>query len=227
MVVSERQRGDTTLHEFEGRFASMLKLKRWLVIIGALVVMGLFGGLFLVISFAIRETGRGADPNVAFSPTENVPGALAADLAWLPDADDLVRVVEPNTRAQLGAMWLRADDALSRAASGDLIGLDVWFVDAALSNAMSRFDSDVDTEYEVSAPLALGHRLRVDFYSLDGQIVVLDIETIRPRPIDGRVEDGDAPTERFEAVVVLSDGNWRVRHVERLTAVDVTIQIQS
>jgi hypothetical protein len=41
------------------------------------------------------------------------------------------------------------------------------------------------------------------------------------------VEDGDAPTERFEAVVVLSDGNWRVRHVERLTAVDVTIQIQS
>jgi hypothetical protein len=92
---------------------------------------------------------------------------------------------------------------------------------------MFRFDSDVDTEYEVSAPLALGHRLRVDFYSLDGQIVVLDIETIRPRPIDGRVGDGDDPTERFEAVIVLSDGNWRVRHVERLTAVDVPIQIQS
>jgi hypothetical protein len=85
--MSGRKRGDTTLHEFEGRFASVLQLKRWLAIIGALVVMGLLGGLFLMISFAIRETGRGADPNVAFSPTENVPGALAADIAWLPDAD--------------------------------------------------------------------------------------------------------------------------------------------
>ncbi|MFT6765082.1 MAG: hypothetical protein ACJAXA_003763 [Candidatus Aldehydirespiratoraceae bacterium] len=225
--MSGRKRGDTTLHEFEGRFASVLQLKRWLAIIGALVVMGLLGGLFLMISFAIRETGRGADPNVAFSPTENVPGALAADVAWLPDADDLVRVVEPTTRARLGAVWLRADDALSRAASGDLIGLDVWFVDAALSNAMSRFESDLDTRHKVSAPSAVGHRIRIDFYSLDGQIVVLDIETIRPRPIDGRVEYGDAPTERFEAVLVLSDGNWRVRHVERLTAADVPIQIQS
>jgi hypothetical protein len=225
--MSGRTRGDTTWHEFEGRFASVLQLKRWLAIIGALVVMGVLGGLFLVISFAIRETGRGADPNVAFSPTENVPGALAAGVAWLPDADDLVRVVEPTTRAQLGAMWLRADDALSRAAAGDLTGLDVWFVDAALSNATSRFETDLDTENVVSAPLALGHRLRIDFYSLDGQVVVLGIETIRPRPIDGRVDGGDAPTERLEAVVVLSDGNWRVRHVERLTAVDVPIQTQS
>jgi hypothetical protein len=190
-------------------------------------VMSVLAGLFLVISFAIRETGRGADPNVAFSPTENVPGALAADVAWLSDAENLVRIVEPTTRAQLGAVWLRADDALSRAASGDLTGLEVWFVDAALSNAMSRFEIDLDTEQRVSAPSALGHRLRVDFYSLDGQIVVLDTETIRPRPIDGRVEDGDPLTERFEVVLVLSDGNWRVRHVERLTAVDVAIQIQS
>ncbi|MFT4774191.1 MAG: hypothetical protein ACI83Y_001093 [Candidatus Azotimanducaceae bacterium] len=225
--MSGRQRGDTTLHEFEGRFASVLQLKRWLALIGVLVVMSVLAGLFLVISFAIRETGRGADPNVAFSPTENVPGALAADVAWLSDAENLVRIVEPTTRAQLGAVWLRADDALSRAASGDLTGLEVWFVDAALSNAMSRFEIDLDTEQRVSAPSALGHRLRVDFYSLDGQIVVLDTETIRPRPIDGRVEDGDPLTERFEVVLVLSDGNWRVRHVERLTAVDVAIQIQS
>ncbi|MFT4865152.1 MAG: hypothetical protein ACI8RE_001340 [Ilumatobacter sp.] len=133
-----------------------LKLKRWLAAIGALVVMGGLGGLVLVTSFAIRETGRGANPNMAFSPTGNVPDALAADLARLPDADDLVRVVEPTTRAQLGSTPPPSNDS--------------------------------------------------------------------PAADQGRIEDGDAPTERFEAVVVLSDGD---RRVGRLTAVDVAILIQS
>ena len=102
-------------------------------------------------------------------------------------------------------MWLRADDALGRGVAGDTSGLDVWFVDGALAAAESRFAND---SVSVEVAPAAGHRLRVDFYSLDGQVMVLSVDTIRLRP--------EPVVERLEAVVVLSDGNWRLRHIERL-----------
>lgn len=212
--------------------APVSRLKRLIVVFAALLTIAALLVVFGLISLTVRQTGDGADPDRAFSPTQNIPGALTAALTWAPDAEDLVRQVEPATREQLGSMWLRADDALTRAAGGDIGGLEVWFVDAALGAALGRFGPTPPASQDgVDAPTldvapALGHRMRVDFYSLDGQVVVLTAETIRLRPTGtsgGLIES----IEQVEAMAVLSDGNWRIRHLERLTPREDGIQIQS
>lgn len=220
-----RQRARVTMHELDGSTMSVGSVKRWLAVVGAALVVVILGAFLLLISFAVRETGDGANPDSAFSSTQLDPDALRAEIAWLPDADGLVRNMEPSTRDQLSVAWLRADDSLTRAARGDPSGLDVWFVDAALDNATARFAADPPDDLAVSTAPSIAHRLRVDFYSLDGQVVVLAVDTIRER------QTGTASTEevieQLEAVIVLSDGNWRVRHLERLTDADLSIQIQS
>lgn len=182
------------------RLSSMSTVKRWIALVAAGLVLVALVAAFAAISFAVRSSGDGSDPDAAFSPTEVVPEALATPLTWLPDADTLVRVVEPATREQLTSTWLRSNDALVRAADGDLTGLDVWFTDAALDQARARF---VDGE-QVSIEAVTSHELRVDFYSLDGQVVVLTANR------SGATDDST------RAIVVLADGNWRIRNLERV-----------
>lgn len=187
---------------------TMSTVKRWIAL-GALglVAIALLAVLGLA-SLAVRETGSGSNPDTAFSATELLPDALAVPLTWLPDRDGLARSVEPATREQLGATWRRANDALGRAAAGDTTGLEIWFTGAALDTARRRFDTAAD----VSIDVAMSHELQVDFYSLDGQVVVMDVDsTVRRAPgPDGRSD------ERVEAILVLADGNWRIRNLERV-----------
>ncbi|MFK8022843.1 MAG: hypothetical protein AB8G26_02660 [Ilumatobacter sp.] len=184
------------------RDGSVARLKRLIAVVGAIFVFATLAAVFAAISAAVLGTGGGADPDRAFSPTSNGTDAFSVDVEWAPDAV-LDREMEPTTRAALADAWVRSAEALSRATSGDSSGLEVWFVDGALAAAQSR--SEVGDDSQVSAPPAQRHLLGVDFYSLDGQIVVVTAETER---LDG-------PDQRTEAILVLSDGNWRIRHVER------------
>lgn len=199
------------------RFTSMSMVKRWIALAAgvavALVVLAVIGALAL----AVRESGDGADPDEAFSATELIPESLGASVTWSDDSPDLVRIFEPTTRDQVEAAWLRANDALVRAAEGDLGGLDVWFTGPALVAAHERFDPSGDSTSAsrvtaVRSSSAMAHDLRVEFYSLDGQIVVLRSASEVP------VGEGDTPswsTVRTEVILVLSDGNWRIRNIER------------
>ncbi len=209
---------DVILHEIDGEGgASVGRAKRFIAVVAALTVAIALLVVLGAISLAVIETGDGSDPDRAFSPTQNVPGALIAGIEWEPDADDLVRVMEPSTRDLLGVMWLRADGALERAAAGMLDGLEVWFVDAALEAATSRFVEGEADGVEVGVAPATSHRLRVDFYSLDGAIVVLDVATVRLRSDAAGGKEPVEEIEHVEVIAVLSDGNWRIRHLERLT----------
>jgi hypothetical protein len=184
---------------------TMSRVKRWVALIALTIVVVALLAALGAISFAVRSTGEGADPDSAFSATEVVPEALAAKLSWQPDADGLVRVVEPATREQLASTWLRAHDALARAAVGDPSGIEIWFTDAARDQAIARFDDAL----EVAVDPVDAHVLRVEFYSLDGQVVVVTAdESIR--------RAGATVEETFRAIIVLSDGNWRIRNIERV-----------
>ena len=178
-----------------------------IVVVGVLLVLG-------VTSFTVRETGDGADPDSAFSSTDMDQAMLRANVEWIDDAPGLVRAIEPSTREALATAWRRADDALERAAAGDLSGLDVWYTDAALEQALARFGSDAGGRpttgaYSLSSAVADGHVLRGEFYSADGQIVVLSVRTT----FGGSPPSSDDANS--EVILVLSNGNWRVRNIER------------
>lgn len=195
------------------RTVGMRSIKRTLGATAA--ALGLVAVVFALagLGAAVEETDGDADPDTAFSATEVVPRALAGQVIWDDDDADLARRMEPTTREQLTATWLRAHDALERAAEGDRTGLDVWFVGPALARAQARYGPDRSGD-SVDASHPVAHRLRVRFYSLDGQVVVLTSDTTYERPAPGtgaRV----ATVERVEAIAVLADGNWRIRNLER------------
>ena len=204
----------------DGRTTSMSTLKRWIALTaGVLITMAVLA-VIAAVSLAVRESGDGADPDEAFSATELVPESLGATLTWSDDAPDLARIVEPTTRDEVAAAFLRANDALMRAAAGDLGGLDVWFTGPALDAARQRFDRSTDgastsRATAVRSTIATAHDLRVEFYSLDGQIMVLRSASDVP-DADPNGGTPASTTTRSEVILVLSDGNWRVRNVERL-----------
>ena len=119
----------------DGRTTSMSTLKRWIALAAGVVIALAVLAVIAALSLAVRESGDGADPDEAFSATELVPESLGATVTWSNDAPDLARIVEPTTRDEVAAAWLRANDALMRAAAGDLGGLDVWFTGPALDAA--------------------------------------------------------------------------------------------
>ncbi len=199
---------------------SMSTLKRWIASGWALASLSAVIGVIAGLSLAVRTSSDGADPEAAFSATELTPESLSAEVTWSGDAADLARDVEPATRDELTAAWLRATDALARAADGDPSGLDVWFTGPALADAQQRFERGIDGALatgadRVDAAVATAHDLRVLVYSLDGQIVVLRTAS------DILLADAADPsspsiTTEAEVIFVLSDGNWRIRNIERL-----------
>ncbi len=177
------------------RAVATTTLKRWIAAVCAILAVAVALTVLGLTSAAVQRAGLGADPSEAFVPTD----VLAADVTWQDDADGLVRPVSGEVRTALADAWVRSQEALARAAAGDIGGLDAWFSDAALEQATARFADDAwQTE---APPLTARHELRVDFVSLDGQIVLLTIET--------SATDG-APTTAT-AVVAQVEGSWRIR----------------
>lgn len=183
---------------------SMSSTKRRLAIVAVLLAaLAVFAAL-IVGSGAVRETESGASPDDAFSATQAIPDILGVDVSWLPDAEGLVRRIEPTTREQLTATWLRGLDAVARSIDGDATGLDVWFVDAALDQASAR--AELSSSTSTVAERWTSHEMHVDFYSLDGQIAVISATSVGLVSVE------------HEVILVLADGNWRIRHLERVTA---------
>lgn len=146
-----------------------------------------------------------------FNDAAEVPDELLGAVAWEPDRPGLSRAVEPQTRHDLAEAWLRAWAQLALVAdTGDPGGLEVYFASSALTALRASVDQMAGLGVH-----QLGHDLRVDFYSQDGQVVGL--EATRTRLLRAVPSGGPSPswydtTERYEAVLVLEDGNWRIHH---------------
>lgn len=156
----------------------------------------------------IEFFGSGADPADALAATslENLTdGDL---LVWAPDPPQPARQLEPASRLAVTDGYLRAWDAIAAGASEDgtyLTGPARLAGDRGPSSTLLR-------HYQ--------HALQLEFYSADGQILVLtDIAgVVRTTEVDGdRLLVGRGP-EQFRAILLLEDGNWRVRSLTRLDA---------
>lgn len=89
----------------------LTRLKQLLAAAGLL--LGLVGGVAVLTGAAIIvvQTGTGADPADAFTPTDLIPESLRGTVNWLDDTPSLDRAMEPTTRRALEAAWLRQSAA--------------------------------------------------------------------------------------------------------------------
>jgi len=191
----------------------------------ALVVAALAVGLatLFIVGAVLVESGRGADPASALNRATELPDNIGDIVSWAADPQ-LVRGVEPQTRLVVEAAWVRAWHRVSVAqSSGDRAGIDTWFLASLAPRVASSTRSPEllgdprDVDLSMGGVVQHGHEMHVSFYSLDGSIMTLDVVSDLERLL-GSGESVRA-SETYEAVMLLSDGNWRVHSLTR-TAVD-------
>jgi len=157
-----------------------------------------------------RAFVSGADPADALTVAPAVPEDLGDLVTWGADGP-IVRPVEPQTRllveSTLVRGWHQVDVALR---SGDRSGIETWFLGPIVDRIAA------DTTVPTTATQA-GHHATVTFYSLDGSVMGLDVVS----ELDREDQQGLVlrNEERYEVVMRLSDGNWRIQHLRR-TAIE-------
>lgn len=188
---------------------SLSRLQKWCL----LTLVTLVGGALLAVGAStVIATGQGAD----FADVFNEPARTAeglVDVTWS-DGPQLLRSLEPQTIEGIEFAWTRAQSSIARAAvDGDTTGVDVWFS----GPAQDQVHDLVATGAVLDAGAWVGHEITPEFYSIDGQILVVDIERVRGE-IDGSIDGTSVSSDEVRAVFVLRDGNWRVEHLVRTVA---------
>lgn len=147
-----------------------------------------------------------------FNDAAELPPELINSIQWLPDeAPETYREMEPLTRVDLAASWIRAWEQLRIASeAGDISGVDTYFANSARIAVLAHAN-----EWDGRTVQQLGHNLQLTFYSEDGQIVGLRSTESHLRR-SHTLPDGSVLTretsESYEAILVLDDGNWRIHH---------------
>ena len=185
----------------------MSKQRLKLALAVALLAIGLvglgvgLGGLGRLVEFF----GSGADPASALHDTLSHDPA-AARLTWLPDRPQPARALEPAARLAVADGYLRAWDELTTG----------YGIDYLTGPAAAAPEAALAAVPTVDGP----HRVELEFYSADGQVLVLTDSA----QISRAASRGDgtllvtAAVEEFRAILLLEDGNWRLRSLTRLDA---------
>jgi len=193
----------------------MKRLDSRLLLRGLLVVFGLAGFALgaLVASSSFARVTRSAELEDVFTDAAELPPDLVDQVVWADDPATLERQMEPLTRTGLTSAWLRAWEQVSIVSeTGQIDGVEVYFSGSARESVISLASS-----WGGQSRTQLGHDLELTFYSLDGQIIGLTATESRFEL--ERTTSSDTRTaltrERFDAVLVLEDGNWRIHHLVR------------
>ncbi len=157
-----------------------------------------------------RAVLSGATPADVFTPIPETPQQLDVATTWRPDLPT-PRPVEPATREAVRIAWTGALARLSIGLStGDPADLPTDFSGPALDQVTASVLATTDATEQ----LPLAHDLQVGFYSDDGSILVLhDHGLVLRRGVPGAGHVGAA--ERWDVVLLLRDGRWRVEHLVR------------
>ncbi|MBK8047431.1 MAG: cellulase family glycosylhydrolase [Anaerolineales bacterium] len=187
--------------------------------IGVLVALAGVVGFILVMALlaeVVIYTGTGADPATALNLIPAVPPNLEKRLIWLPDAPATVggRQLEPVVRQKLAGAYLRAwaQMAISYAIEQPY-GLATYFGGPAYDQATAAISATVASGWAL-AQSDLRHAVELTFYAENGNVVAFTDHAVRlVQQYSGKQgEEYVIETDAiYDVVMVLEDGNWRIR----------------
>lgn len=180
---------------------SLGRLKRLIAVMGVGLAWAAPLVLVALATMTMLSATTGADTRDAFTEAPAVPAEVGELVEWRPDAVGLLRSVEPETRDAAATAWLGALAAADPGA--EAVEVDTWYSGPELERARER----ADLPSLADGPTWTGHHLHVHFYSLDGRILGLEVESHGVLSVDSTMASVD---DRFDVVLVLEDGNWRV-----------------
>ncbi len=179
---------------------SLSGLKRATAIFLGVAVLVLIGASLAGLTTVVISFSTGANPSDAFTPAAEPLAVHSETVEWNPDDPGLLRSTERATRTDVANTWA---GALS--AEADI----TWFAGGALERRLDAAGLGPPAQVRWTR-----HGITTYFYSLDGQVLGLEIDS------HGRLDTGEGESislaERYEVVMVLRDGNWRVERLTRL-----------
>jgi hypothetical protein len=193
--------------------------RRIKLIIWALLLVLTMAGAGAAVSGAanlLTYFQRGADPASALNIVPNVPPDMYVRMGWRDDASDAGRQVEPFTRTQIESAYLRAWLQWNFSyIKGEPYGLKTYFAGPALAAAGDAVRDAAARGLRIDQ-IDTAHELELHFYSADGAIVAFtDHDALVAQLIrdsSGAVVYAGETRADYDVVMLLEDGNWRVRH---------------
>lgn len=183
----------------------------------AAVLVVVSGVLVVVAANLVSPGSTGADTAAALHQVAIVPPNASELTGWLPDDWQRQRTIEPDTRTLVAAAYIRSWAAIGRYESdGDTNEIFDTFSGAARTSALGIARTGDSATWD------LHHSLRLEFYALDGATVAF---TDVGASVVRTVGSGDGETvllsrDTYSVVMVLEDGYWRVRQLQRATVGD-------
>jgi hypothetical protein len=185
-----------------------------LILVGVLALIAGLGRLLAYFS-------TGADPAGIFQLVPTVPVDLPDRVVWLDDLPSAAEgsVMAPYTRDQIAGAYLHAWTQLN--ISYELnkpYGLKTYFSAPALDAASSAITSTVAAGWQIRQN-NLHHALALAFFSDDGAVVAFTDQNAHVvQQIlgdEGELVEVIESTNRYDVVMRLEDGNWRIRDMVR------------
>ena len=178
------------------------------VLVLACFVIGL--GLLATSSKALTQSDNARS---IFTEAEPPISDIASQVEWLMDGDKVFRPTTDEFRDQLALSWAGAFaeiDSVTVSEDGPL----------ASSYVSGPSLDGLTTETDFVSSEQLSHTLQLTFLSADGQVArVSSTETVQS--LKYKVNDLEANatvTETYDAILLLEDGNWRIRHLVRTSS---------
>ncbi|MFI7600109.1 hypothetical protein [Actinoplanes sp. NPDC049681] len=177
-------------------------------VFGALACGAVLAGVARLASWHLP----GALSTSALHEVAELPPEADRLVTWLPDGNDVQRVLDPATRVQIEAAYVRAWAAIGRyQTTGDTEPVASTFAEPARSAALA-------VPRSATASWSIAHHLELQFFALDGMTVSVrdtDANIVRSAVTAGLPTLTDVH-ETYDVVLVLQDGYWRIQQLRRV-----------
>ncbi len=191
-------------------------------LLGLLLLLGAVGAVIGAIVLAaelVVFSSTGADRASVLNVVPALPLDQRNRVTWLPDAPGALdarggRPLEPVVRQQVTETWLRAWAQLDLSYQmRQPYGLATWFGGPLLVQVTEAVSATLASPWQLRQS-SLSHALELQFYAPDGSSLALTDRAARF--VQQYTRAGEAPVlttaaDVYRAVLVLDQGNWRIR----------------
>lgn len=175
--------------------------------------------LIFLISSSFSYLNTGADRSKMFHTEVKKEEVYSPKMNWTNDGNE-GRELDKQTLAKIENDYLDAWYVRNVAyKTNQTTGIDDFYTDSARKNIFAFITQNQQENISVDAT-TLSHQPNIEFFSEDGQLIVLKDENVveyKQLYKDGKFVMETTEMANYKAVLLLEDGFWRIRHLVKET----------
>lgn len=181
--------------------------------------VGILGLSIFGISQLLAYLGTGADRSAIFQKDLSRTNYYTPEITWK-STNNPGRPIESETLTRIERDYMDALYFQSVALQTlETNGIDDVYTQKAKQNLVDLIETNTKNATTIEKT-TISHTLSLDFYSVDGQLAVLTDEGVATYSrvfLNGVFQFDISESSDFKIVLLLEDGFWKVRHIEKLS----------